>query len=61
MIAGGRTAAGGDRFHTLHHRYFDRNYGTLLVPMDRWFGTWHDGSEAATEMVKERQRRLAAR
>ena len=61
VVAGSRTVAGGDRFHTLHHRYFDCNYGTSLVPMDKWFGTWHDGSDAATEMVKERRRRLAAR
>ena len=61
VIAGGRTVDGGDRFHTLHHRYFDCNYGTSLVPLDKWFGTWHDGSDAATERVVERRRRLAAR
>ena len=60
VVARGRTVAGGDRFHTLHHRYFDCNYGTALVPLDKWFGTYHDGTEAATEQVKQR-RRLAAR
>ncbi len=45
VVAGNRTVAGGDRFHTLHHRYFDCNYGTALVPLDKWFGTFHDGSD----------------
>ena len=56
VIAGGRTVAGGDRFHTLHHRYFDCNYGTSLVPMDKWFGTWHDGTDEATDRIVERRR-----
>ncbi|WP_419842939.1 sterol desaturase family protein [Candidatus Poriferisodalis sp.] len=61
LVAGGRTVAGGDRFHTLHHRYFDCNYGTTLVPMDKWFGTWHDGSDEARAAFTDRRRRLAAR
>ncbi len=61
VITGEVTVAGGDRFHTLHHRYFDCNYGTSLVPLDKWFGTWNDGSEEAREMVKERRQRLTAR
>ncbi len=31
-------------FHYLHHRYFECNYGTNALPLDRWFGSWHDGS-----------------
>ena len=62
VVARDRTVAGGDRFHTLHHRYFDCNYGTALVPLDKWFGTYHDGSdEAADRIVERRRRRLAAR
>ena len=60
IVAGGRTIAGGDRFHTLHHRYFDCNYGTSLVPMDKWFGTWHDGSDKATDQVKQRRAKKAS-
>jgi sterol desaturase/sphingolipid hydroxylase (fatty acid hydroxylase superfamily) len=31
--------------HYLHHKYFEVNYGgDGLVPLDKWFGTWHDGS-----------------
>ena len=31
--------------HYLHHKYFEVNYGNLMVPFDQWFGTYHDGSE----------------
>lgn len=58
VVAGGRIVAGGDRFHTLHHRYFDCNYGTAIVPLDKWFGTFHDGSDEAT--LKINRRRQAA-
>ena len=45
-------------FHQLHHRYFECNYGTDEMPWDKWFGTFHDGTEEATEMVRERRRRM---
>lgn len=32
--------------HDLHHKYFEVNCGEGLVPIDKWLGTWHDGSEA---------------
>ena len=47
---------GGDYFHNLHHRYFEVNYGMLLVPLDKWFGTFHDGSVEAHEQMKDRRR-----
>jgi sterol desaturase/sphingolipid hydroxylase (fatty acid hydroxylase superfamily) len=33
--------------HYLHHKYFEVNYGDGLIPLDRWFGTWHDGRRTA--------------
>ena len=30
--------------HYLHHKYFEVNYADGTVPIDRWLGTWHDGS-----------------
>ena len=59
-IMDGSTIPGGDYFHNLHHRYFEVNYGMLLVPLDKWFGTFHDGSVEAHEQMKHR-RRAAAR
>lgn len=35
----------GSYFHYLHHRYFECNYGESTLPLDKWFGTFHDGSE----------------
>ncbi|MEO0492461.1 MAG: sterol desaturase family protein [Actinomycetota bacterium] len=55
----GTDVAGGDIFHNLHHRYFEVNYGLSLVPMDKWFGTWHDGSMEAHEAMKSRKRQSA--
>ena len=46
----------GDYFHNLHHRYFEVNYGMLLLPLDKWFGTLHDGSQQAHEQMKDRRR-----
>ena len=43
----------------VHHRYFEVNYGMLLLPMDKWFGTFHDGSMEAHEEMKSRRRASA--
>lgn len=40
--------------HQMHHRYFEVNYGTLEVPWDVFFGTFHDGTDAAKSQMKER-------
>ena len=55
----GTDIQGGDIFHNLHHRYFEVNYGMSLVPMDKWFSTWHDGSMEAHEVMKDRKRQTA--
>jgi len=41
--------AGGSYFHHIHHWKFEYNYGTPMVPMDKLFGTYADGSEWAKE------------
>jgi sterol desaturase/sphingolipid hydroxylase (fatty acid hydroxylase superfamily) len=46
---------GGDYFHYLHHRYFECNYGMLLFPLDKWFGSFHDGSADAHRAMRERR------
>jgi sterol desaturase/sphingolipid hydroxylase (fatty acid hydroxylase superfamily) len=48
----------GDFFHQLHHRYFECNYGTIEMPWDKWFGSFHDGTSEATDMVRERRRKM---
>ena len=48
--------------HYLHHKYFEVNYGAEgLVPLDKWFGSWHDGSKEADDQMKERFRRKKER
>ncbi len=44
--------------HQLHHRYFECNYGNADFPWDKWFGSFHNGSPEATEMVRERRRQM---
>ena len=45
--------------HYLHHKYFEVNYADGTVPLDRWFGSFHDGSPEGDAMM--RRRRLAGR
>lgn len=55
--------------HYLHHKYFEVNYGgDGLIPLDKWFGYWHDGSKEAEARMnarfqkkKERMNAKAAR
>jgi sterol desaturase/sphingolipid hydroxylase (fatty acid hydroxylase superfamily) len=41
--------------HYLHHRYFECNYADGTVPLDKWFGTFHDGSDAAHRAMNQRR------
>ena len=48
----------GDFFHQLHHRYFECNYGTVEMPWDKWFGSFHDGSDQGTQETRERKKKM---
>lgn len=53
--AGGRKRLHlGNFHHQMHHRYFECNYGTLEVPWDKLFGTFHDGTPEAKAAMRER-------
>lgn len=43
--------------HYLHHKYFEVNYSDGMVPLDRWFGTFHDGTPAAQEAMNARRQK----
>jgi len=47
--------------HYLHHKYFEVNYADGLIPFDRWFGTWHDGTKAGDQLMQARYEKLKAR
>jgi sterol desaturase/sphingolipid hydroxylase (fatty acid hydroxylase superfamily) len=39
--------------HYLHHKYFEVNYGgDGVVPLDRWFGSWHDGTKEGDALME---------
>ncbi len=40
--------------HYLHHKYFECNYADGSLPLDRWFGSFHDGSDAAQKAMNKR-------
>jgi len=40
--------------HYLHHKHFEVNYGDGLIPFDRWFGTFHDGSKEGQALMDAR-------
>ena len=43
--------------HYLHHKYFEVNYcDDGILPWDRWFGSWHDGSLEGDELMRARFR-----
>jgi sterol desaturase/sphingolipid hydroxylase (fatty acid hydroxylase superfamily) len=41
--------------HYLHHKYFEVNYTDPVIPLDKWFGTFHDGSAEAQERMMRRR------
>ena len=45
----------GEFHHQLHHRYFNCNFGTADVPLDKWFGSFHDGTPEATKDMRMRR------
>ena len=56
LVIKGKSRIGiANLFHTLHHKYFECNYGTTYMPCDKWFGTFHDGTEESTERMRERR------
>jgi len=47
--------AGGSYFHHIHHAKYEYNYGTPMVPLDKLFGTYADGSQwKSSELVDEK-------
>lgn len=48
--------------HYLHHKHFECNYSDGVIPIDKWFNTFHDGSADSEERLQQRlQARALAR
>ena len=60
LIRDKRRLALGTFYHQLHHRFFECNYGNQEMPWDRWFGTFHDGTDEQTRAIRERKKRMHA-
>jgi sterol desaturase/sphingolipid hydroxylase (fatty acid hydroxylase superfamily) len=55
VLSDGVAIKTGDYFHYLHHKHFECNYGgDGPVNLDRWFGTFHDGSDESLKRMNER-------
>jgi sterol desaturase/sphingolipid hydroxylase (fatty acid hydroxylase superfamily) len=54
VLADGRAFDTDCYAHYLHHKYFECNYSDGVVPLDKWFGTFHDGSQQAQERMDKR-------
>ncbi len=44
----------GDYYHYLHHKYVSCNFGTGLIPWDRWLGRYYDGEGPYRTPTKKR-------
>ena len=60
LIKDKRRLALGTFYHQLHHRYYECNYGNQEMPWDRWFGTFNDGTEEATQITRDRKKKMHA-
>lgn len=47
--------------HGRLHKNFEVNYGDGLIPLDRWFGTFHDGTKEGEALMQARYARKKAR
>jgi len=60
LIRDTATIKAGSFHHQLHHRFFECNYGSEEIPLDRWFGSFHDGTQAATKRIRARKKQILA-
>ena len=47
--------------HYLHHKFFECNYADGIIPLDKWFNTFHNGSEESEKCMVQRFKDLKKR
>ena len=58
LVFGDETALKKEKLmHYLHHRYHTVNFGESAVPLDKWFGSFHDGTPEADSHFRTRSSR----
>ncbi len=61
-LAGDTTLDSHAYLHYLHHKHFEVNFGgDGLVPLDKWLGTWHDGSKEGDRQMQARYQKKLER
>jgi sterol desaturase/sphingolipid hydroxylase (fatty acid hydroxylase superfamily) len=60
-LVGGAELATHSRAHYLHHKYFEVNYADGVLPLDKWFGSFHNGTPEGDEAMKRRRLARAGR
>lgn len=61
-LPGGASIQPSSYAHYLHHKHFEVNYcDNGSVPLDLWFGSWHDGSAAGEARMQRRYETKLAR
>jgi sterol desaturase/sphingolipid hydroxylase (fatty acid hydroxylase superfamily) len=58
---GHASLATNGRAHYLHHKYFEVNYADGVLPLDKWFGSFHDGTPDGDAAMKRRRLDRAGR
>ena len=61
LVRDKKRLAMGTFHHQMHHRYFECNYGSLEIPWDKLFGSFHDGTDAGRAQMNARRKRLAGK
>ncbi len=61
LVIGGKLLPVKCHQHYLHHKHFECNYGDGPVPLDKWMGTFHDGSPEAQASMRARIAKRNAR
>jgi len=56
LVVGNYRTTIANFFHQLHHRYFSCNYGNVDMPLDRWFGSFNDGTSPETKRLPRKQK-----
>jgi sterol desaturase/sphingolipid hydroxylase (fatty acid hydroxylase superfamily) len=57
LVNGGKALPNHNYFHYLHHKHFDVNFGgDGSIPLDKWFGSLHDGTPEADEGMRHRRK-----
>jgi sterol desaturase/sphingolipid hydroxylase (fatty acid hydroxylase superfamily) len=62
QLPGGAAPKSSAYPHYLHHKFFEVNYcDNGYLPLDQWFGSWHDGSAEGEQRMQERFKRKKER